>query len=117
MTVQKTDAKGRLSLGLPNTHFRVRELGNAQYFLEGIFDVVELLPMPIPESGMAYIRNLGLDPLQVLREDCNAGGYWSVELDAEGKRVFALGTMLKTRKPWPEGFDWDEFLEAARGGE
>lgn len=115
MSVQKTDAKGRLSLGHPDTHFRVRKLGTGQYFLEAVFDVIDLLPAPLPDPALSYLRELGLDPLEVLREECNAGGYWSVELDAGGKKVFSLGTLLKTRKSWPGGFDWDEFLILAQG--
>lgn len=113
MEIKKADSKGRVSGFIPETHYKIRKVGDERLMLEPIWDEVDRIPAPVPKPALDYLNSLGLDPYQINRHRANEWGYDEMELDEKGHRVYEHGAVRQIRKPWPEGFDWEHFLKLA----
>lgn len=112
MEIRKTDAKGRLTGFFPRQYYFVQ---GEKYDLRArrIDDLDDVLTSVNIASQKArdYLESLGLDMHRVSREGMCYEGYAEFVLDSEGKRVDDYGANKTVRKPWPEGFNWDLFVE------
>lgn len=113
MEIKKADSKGRVSGFIPETHYKIRKMGDERMILEPIWDEVDRIPAPAPKPALDYLESFGLDYNRVNRHRANEWGYDEMELDEKGNRVYEYGAVKQFRKPWPEGFDWGTFLTLA----
>lgn len=113
--IRKSDSKGRVSVGIPNVNFKVHKLGGT-LLLEAVIDPVDLVDSPAPKPALDYLESFGLDPMLISRTNANSGGYDQFEQDWDtGRKKYQFGTAKVVRKPWPEGFDWNVFIQLAAG--
>lgn len=114
MDIRKADSKGRLTGFDPGVHYRFENLGSVRkaYRVTMLDELVDLSNMPeaAPEAVQDYLRRFGIDPKDILREDCMEEGYTSFVRDENGDRIPDYGMYRTVRKPWPKGFNWDEFV-------
>lgn len=115
MKLVKSDAKGRVPVGYKDAQFKMHKLGGGTVVLEIVIDPLELMSYPAPEPALEYLRSFGIDPMTVSTDGANDAGYDGFELDDQGKPVFEYGLRKRVRKPWPEGFDWTQFVQLAVG--
>lgn len=116
MDIRKTDSKGRINIGVAETHYQVKRINETDILLEAVYDVVDKIPLPAPKEALDYISSFGLDPLKIARQNANEHGYNEFVHDEAGHRSFEYGAFRYERKPWPDGFDWDEFVALATKG-
>lgn len=119
MDIRKADAKGRLTGFNPGEHYQVESRGAVfkAYRLVYLDEVLDLsnTPEAAPEAAQEYLRRFGIDPKDVLRENCMEEGYTSRVRDENGDWIFDYGAFRTVRKPWPKGFDWNEFVGLVTG--
>lgn len=107
--IRKTDSKGRLVTPWKNEYVKV----SARYGeIHGVLisEPIKEVKGALPEKALEYIRSLGLDPKRVSKYEAYPEGFWYFAVDDAGKRIWDYGVSKKERRPWPEGFDWDEFV-------
>lgn len=114
MEIRKADSKGRLTGFTPGGYYRMDPAGRVVR-VEKL--VVELEigdhPEKLNEQGSEYLSSFGLDPKLILREECNEWGYWQREMAEDGFPEMEYGAVKKTRKPWPEDFEYHVFVSKA----
>lgn len=114
MDIKKTDSKGRISGFKPSRYYRLESQGLGVKIEELWFEsAIEYGEGPLNDSGVQYLSSFGLDHRLILREGCHMEGYWERDLNEEGVPKMEYGALKKTRKPWPEGFDYDVFAQKA----
>lgn len=109
MDIRKADSKGRVITPWKDVYVRV-DVRDTHMSIDLIPDVVSEPPYPVAQKAQEYLRSFGLDPMLVLRDRANQHGFDYRILDGEGEKVDNYGVALSERRPWPEGFDWDEFV-------
>ena len=114
MDVRKADSKGRVALGLPNIQYKVHKLGGT-VLLEPFIDPLEIMEHPAPKPAQDYLRAFGLDPRRIAIDGANDLGYDEFEYGENGHKEIQYGRVKTIRKPWPEGFDWNVFVQLAVG--
>lgn len=117
MDIRKADSKGRMTGFTPGAYYRIWKEGGFRFKA----DKVTLLESEEaylnatedgrpPEAAQNYLRRFGIEPSSVSVEDLMELGYTSFVLDENGKRINDYGVFKTERKPWPEGFSWNEFV-------
>lgn len=112
MEIKKADSKGRVSGFEPGCYYHVEGTSRSR--------VLSLLGNDrlgialgghekINESAQDYLRQFGIDPHTVPRDAANQEGYGVYIYEPDGKPTYKWGQRVIEPRPWPEGFDWDEF--------
>ena len=118
MDIRKADSKGRLTGFTPGLHYKFRDNG-ATVQAEALLDLDEVLnpnnmdETPVP--ARKYLNRLGIDIAVMSREGVMKEGYSEFVQDEYGRKVLDHGMARIVRKPWPEGFNWDEFVSLVTG--
>ena len=118
MDIRKADSKGRMTGFHPGRHYRVMQSGS--YFRADVLDILDDVINPhvmeaTPKEAQNYLLQFGIDPDDVARENLRREGYGEVIRDENGRKVRDYGAFRVERKPWPEGFDWEEFVSLVTG--
>ena len=114
MQVVKSDSKGRVSVGYKDCRFKMHKLGGT-LVLELENNPMAFLSYPAPKEALQYLERFGINPSTVHAESSDDAGYDAFELDDEGKPIREYGRRKRTRKPWPEGFNWPQFVKLSVG--
>lgn len=121
MDIRKTDSKGRLTGFEPSKHYTISGAGmrKGDYVIRKTPDDTWTCFEKVPEPAKEYVRSFGIDPWTILNNDrLNKYGYDEVELEeVEGggiRRVQEYGATKETRRPWPEGFNWETLIELTK---
>lgn len=120
-SIRKADAKGRLTGFSPGQVYVMKDAPSGFSIHRATFLTQEDVYRNTPEGATPseesqnYLRSFGLDPAVVSTDGLNEEGYDEFVLDESGKRVVEYGAYRTVRKPWPKGFDWNEFAVLTAG--
>lgn len=107
-----SDSKGRLTGFPPNATFEVVS-GDGEFRCTPAESVGRFVPKPMTDEGLAYLKQFDLNPHMIAKDSADETGYDEFQLDDKGDRVYLFGRAYTIRKPWPEKFDWEHFVQVS----
>lgn len=112
MEIRKADSKGRVSGFIPGTYYHLSGTSTSRVLSALGNDQLEILLQGderINDTAQDYMRSFGIDPRTVPRDSANPEGYGIYIYGQDGKPTYKWGQRVIEPRPWPEGFNWDEF--------
>lgn len=58
-----------------------------------------------PEEALNYLREFGLDPMEISRDGWDEIGFWEFERDESEAYIYTGSDRVQRWMEWPEGFD------------
>lgn len=116
MRYLRADRDGKIAGFKPGHVYRLKGKGRKQTVeCLGVEHMAEEVKGPINEGARRYLTCFGLRPEDILKEGDTLTGYSEVVRSPTGERVDHYGVAGRVRKPWPEGFDYDHFVDLYLG--
>lgn len=69
----------------------------------------------VPEEALNYLREFGLDPMDISRDGWDEIGFWEFERDESGNYPLVDDMRVKRWMDWPEGFNPRYFKRLLKG--
>lgn len=112
----RADGYGNLPGFSPRGVYRIESEGDGyamkELRQEGFGEEVE---GPISQAGRRYLEAFGIRPEDVLRDGDTMTGYAAIVRDAEGSPIPDYGFKKRERRPWPENFDYERYVDLMLG--
>lgn len=111
MDIRKADSKGRLAGFEPGEHYYVDRAGSVSV-VTGVVRKYDI-KQPISRQGSDYLRTFDLEASNLYADGHSEMGAFRAVLNQDGTRVSDGTGWVREWMPWPEGFDYEEFVRLA----